>query len=108
MSKTHTPYEIVASIPAHRAYCLANAGLCSRRRAACNASCCSWGRTVINRRGVAECEDVQLVRRGQLRQSVVEKRILITSLLRLSMAGVQLLLVCPRVTGSVFVLPINA
>src|SRR5260221_11833456 len=75
MSKARTPCEIVASIPAHRAYCFANVGVRSRRRTACNASCCSRGRTVINRRGPEACEEVQQAGRGQLPQSLVENLI---------------------------------
>jgi hypothetical protein len=87
---------------------LANAGVCSRRRAECLASCCSWGRTVINRRGVADWEDVQQARRGVPRQSVVEKRMLITWLFRVSRAGVQLLLQWPCCPNRLVVLPSNA
>src|SRR6266516_2892564 len=48
-----------------------------------------------NRRFDAFSEQIQWIWRGQRTQAVVENLILITSLVLLSMAGVQLILLCP-------------
>ena len=92
---THSLSEIVASIPSRSAYCLAKAGVFCRRRVAWSASCWACGRMVRVRRLYFFSERIQWTWRGQRPQSVVENLILITSLVRLSMAGVQLILRCP-------------
>jgi hypothetical protein len=52
-------------------------------------------------------ERIQWTWTGQRPQSVVENLILITSLVRLSMAGVQLILRCPRGANCLLVFPID-
>jgi len=66
-----------------------------RRRAAWSASCWACGRIVMVRRLYFFAERIQWTCRGQRPQAVLENLILITSLVRLSMAGVQLLLCWP-------------
>src|SRR5947209_18241647 len=95
MPKARTPCEIVASLPERAAYCLVKAGVVCRSRAACKAWYCSCGRTESSRRGTLDWEWVHCVWEGQAWQSLVEKRILMLSFFRLSMVGVQLMLVCP-------------
>ena len=89
-----TPCEMVPSTPARVAYRVLKSFVDSCCRLACKASFCSLGRIVTVRR-TRRSDCVQSLRLGQAWQSVVENLILMTSLVRLSIAGVQLLLVCP-------------
>lgn len=88
-----TPCAIVPSIPARRAYSIANSVVCSRARPMRNASCRASGRIVIARR--AEVERVHCGRSGQARQSATENLILITGVVPRASAGVQLWLTFP-------------
>jgi hypothetical protein len=90
-----TPRDIVPSIPDRRSYSLLNVLLSSLWRAACNARYCASLRTVSVRLGYFFCECTHLLNNSQRRQSLLENLILITSLVRLSMASLQLRLVLP-------------
>jgi hypothetical protein len=81
-------------MPARLAYTWANSLVCSCSRLSFNARYCSCGRIVTVRR-VWRIDWVHSDRDGQAWQSVVENLILMTSFFRRSLAGVQLLLVCP-------------
>ena len=78
-----------------RAFDAGASGVLGGIRVARSASYCSWGRTVMVRRGDALRDRMQSARWGQGPQSFVENLILMTWLRRLSMAGVQLMLVRP-------------
>src|SRR5712692_2780775 len=81
-------------MPARLAYTWVNSLVCSCSRLRIKARYCSCGRIVTVRR-VWRIDCVHSERDEHTWQSVVENLILITSFFRLSMAGVQLLLVCP-------------
>src|SRR6266849_6198286 len=85
---------MVPSIPAREALVWANSLVVSRSRLCFKAKYCSCGRIVTVRR-VWRLEWVHSERDGHTWQPVVENLILITSLVRLSMAGVQRRLLCP-------------
>jgi hypothetical protein len=95
--QTRTPCEIVPSMPARRRYSLARARRRSRCRAAWTAWSCASGRTVRLRRGRLRVARglMHRARLGQTAQSFSENLILITAFVRLSTAGVQLLLAHP-------------
>jgi hypothetical protein len=91
---TRTPWEIVPSMPARCPYRAAQVGLRSRCRAARRAGYWASGRSVRLRRGNWRfaCGLMHCTRLGQAVQSVSANLILITAFLRLSTAGVPLLL----------------
>jgi hypothetical protein len=94
-SQVLTDRETVPSIPARLEYSALNSAVPSRCRAACRASYCSFGCTLMFRRGYLASESVHSWRLGQGPQSLAENFMRMTSPPRLSTKGAHPMLSWP-------------